>query len=318
MPNTIFSATIDPLRTGTQAHSSFVYYPPTGIFGWALGDPGFIDGNFAFEVTSEKGLQAYGRAEALPALKFGIPTGVFLGGDNVLPRKFWYNDKWVKQFTLGAGHVMVPGAYLRGDIMLVYQDADTGNDYMGEFCTQDGVVTPNVWTTGTSYAAGANSYVKNSAGKFYRVLNSPGVASTVEPTHASGTVTTGDTYQWKWLANQPGVFKRFGNLLGAKSTTVNDPITNLFQTWNAAGVTFQGHKTNITDTASAAASVIEEWQVGGTRKVAIGKQGGLGVFGAAPPTAQPTVTGSRGGNAALASLITALAATGIIVDGTSA
>ncbi len=44
---------------------------------------------------------------------------------------------------------------------------------------------------------------------------------------------------------------------------------------------------------------------------------GLGVWGTTPPGAQPTVTGSRGGNAALASLLTALAATGLIVDGSS-
>jgi hypothetical protein len=45
---------------------------------------------------------------------------------------------------------------------------------------------------------------------------------------------------------------------------------------------------------------------------------GLGVYGTAPPASAPTISGSRGGNAALASLITALAATGLIIDGTTA
>jgi hypothetical protein len=36
------------------------------------------------------------------------------------------------------------------------------------------------------------------------------------------------------------------------------------------------------------------------------------------PAVPPTVTGSRGGNAALASLITALVSLGLIKDGTSA
>ena len=45
---------------------------------------------------------------------------------------------------------------------------------------------------------------------------------------------------------------------------------------------------------------------------------GLSAWGVNPPGARPTVTGSRGGNAALASLLTAIAATGIIVDGTTA
>lgn len=43
----------------------------------------------------------------------------------------------------------------------------------------------------------------------------------------------------------------------------------------------------------------------------------LGVYGTAP-VAQPTVTGSRAGNAALASLLTSLASQGIIVDSSSA
>jgi len=43
----------------------------------------------------------------------------------------------------------------------------------------------------------------------------------------------------------------------------------------------------------------------------------IGFFGHAT-AAQQTPTGSRGGNAALASLLTALAASGLIVDGTSA
>lgn len=44
---------------------------------------------------------------------------------------------------------------------------------------------------------------------------------------------------------------------------------------------------------------------------------GLGFFAAAP-VAQQTITGSRGGNAALADLLTKLALTGLIIDGTTA
>jgi hypothetical protein len=42
----------------------------------------------------------------------------------------------------------------------------------------------------------------------------------------------------------------------------------------------------------------------------------IGFFGTTP-VAKPTVTGSRGGNAALASLLTQLAAMGLIVDSTT-
>ncbi len=41
-------------------------------------------------------------------------------------------------------------------------------------------------------------------------------------------------------------------------------------------------------------------------------------FSGAAPVAKPTITGSRGGNAALASLLTALAATGLLTDSTTA
>lgn len=51
--------------------------------------------------------------------------------------------------------------------------------------------------------------------------------------------------------------------------------------------------------------------------VNLNPDGGIGVFGAAPVTKR-TVTGSRGGNAALASLLTALATYGIITDSSTA
>lgn len=53
---------------------------------------------------------------------------------------------------------------------------------------------------------------------------------------------------------------------------------------------------------------------GGLRLAAAG--GSLGFYGAAA-MAKPTVTGSRGGNAALASLLTALASLGLITDSTT-
>lgn len=56
--------------------------------------------------------------------------------------------------------------------------------------------------------------------------------------------------------------------------------------------------------------------VGAARVSAGGAADGVGFHGTAP-IAKPTVTGSRGGNAALASLLTALANYGLIVDGTT-
>lgn len=45
--------------------------------------------------------------------------------------------------------------------------------------------------------------------------------------------------------------------------------------------------------------------------------GGLGAFGASAPTVKPIITGSRGGNAAVANLLTTLATMGIVKDSTT-
>jgi hypothetical protein len=55
----------------------------------------------------------------------------------------------------------------------------------------------------------------------------------------------------------------------------NVPISNLTTTWNAAGTTFTGLKLNVTDTASAAASLLADFQVGGVSKFNITKAGAL-------------------------------------------
>jgi hypothetical protein len=68
---------------------------------------------------------------------------------------------------------------------------------------------------------------------------------------------------------------------GATVTTSN-PILDLTQTWNAAGVTFTALKCSITSTASAAASVVQDWLVGGSRILAIRKDGRILGDGANP------------------------------------
>jgi len=53
------------------------------------------------------------------------------------------------------------------------------------------------------------------------------------------------------------------------TTTVNDPILNLAQTWNASGVTFTGILVNITQTAYATGSKIADFQAGGATAFSI-------------------------------------------------
>jgi hypothetical protein len=57
--------------------------------------------------------------------------------------------------------------------------------------------------------------------------------------------------------------------------TATAPAINVTQTWNNAGVTFTGLKLNVTDTTSAAASLLMDLQVGGTSQFSVTKGGSL-------------------------------------------
>ncbi len=61
-------------------------------------------------------------------------------------------------------------------------------------------------------------------------------------------------------------------LTGATQTS-SFPVINATQTWNASGTTFTGLKLNITSTASAAASLLLDLQVGGSSKFYVDKAG---------------------------------------------
>jgi hypothetical protein len=58
------------------------------------------------------------------------------------------------------------------------------------------------------------------------------------------------------------------------TVTASAPLT-FTQTWNNAGVTFTGVKLNVTSTASAAASLLMDLQVGGASQLSVKKDGTL-------------------------------------------
>lgn len=81
------------------------------------------------------------------------------------------------------------------------------------------------------------------------------------------------------------------------TVTTSAPVFTSDQTWNAGGVTFVAQLLNITDTASAAASLLVDLQVGGVSKFKVDKSGNvtvaakLTVVGAIDPT-DISVTGT--------------------------
>lgn len=63
---------------------------------------------------------------------------------------------------------------------------------------------------------------------------------------------------------------------GAGTITTSDPNT-LTQTWNAGAITFTARKINITDTSSASGSLFVDYQVAGTSKFSVRKDGYVAV-----------------------------------------
>lgn len=61
--------------------------------------------------------------------------------------------------------------------------------------------------------------------------------------------------------------------LATGAVTTSQPVLNLSQTWNDEAVEFTGLKANFTDTASAAASLLVDLQVGSSSRMKVNKAG---------------------------------------------
>ena len=63
--------------------------------------------------------------------------------------------------------------------------------------------------------------------------------------------------------------------VGGETVTASAPVLDLSQSWNASGVTFTGIKLDVTDTASAAGSLLLDLDVEGVSKFSVDKLGGV-------------------------------------------
>lgn len=97
--------------------------------------------------------------------------------------------------------------------------------------------------------------------------------------------------------------------LGGATVTTSNPVLNLSQTWNAGAVTFTGLKLNVTDTASASASLLADLQVGGSSKFSVNKSGNVSAAGTLAVTGAATLSSTLGVTGALTASST-LAVTG--------
>lgn len=80
--------------------------------------------------------------------------------------------------------------------------------------------------------------------------------------------------------------------------TASSPVFSATQTWNAAGVTFTGIKLNITDTASASASLLLDLQVAAGSKFKVDKAGNATFAGTINVAAMPVFVASGASHAA--------------------
>lgn len=105
--------------------------------------------------------------------------------------------------------------------------------------------------------------------------------------------------------------------IGSQSSVATS-VLNAISVGQASAVTHEGAGAWGRDAASTGVKRLTIGTIAGSRDMELQIGKGFAAWGSAPPATQPTVTGSRGGNAALASFLTAIAATGLIIDGSTA
>lgn len=88
----------------------------------------------------------------------------------------------------------------------------------------------------------------------------------------SGTVADGRLSSNIPLKNAANTFTA-AQTIASGTITSSAPAINVTQTWNASGVTFTAWKCNVTNTASAAASLLLDLQVGSVSKFKVDKTG---------------------------------------------
>jgi hypothetical protein len=85
-----------------------------------------------------------------------------------------------------------------------------------------------------------------------------------------------DTTTGKLLQNSAVTISDNGCITATGATiTASEPVVNLTQTWNSGAVTFTGILLNVTDTASASASLLIDLQVGAASQFSVSKSGAI-------------------------------------------
>lgn len=175
--------------------------------------------------------------------------------------------------------------------------------------TTGGLQLANPLSWGTTSSGAQDLFLLRDAANVLAQQNS----TTAQTSRIYGTFTDASNYVRLALTGNQISSEAAGTGLTASPfrVTTSQPILNLAQDWNAGAVTFTALKLNVTDTASAAASLLMDLQVGAASVFAVLKAGGIRV-GGATATNQITkvIQGSATINpASVAATVTALLGT---------
>lgn len=145
-----------------------------------------------------------------------------------------------------------------------------------------------ITTTGTLSVTAANQSANQVfAGPTSGGAAAPAFRSLVNADFPTSGATAG-SYPYVTV-NAQGIVTAGSSAIALGTVTASTPL-QVTQTWNNAGVAFTGILENITNTASAAASLLADFQLGGVSKFKFDKNGsvtaagGFGSLGTAPST----------------------------------
>ena len=111
-------------------------------------------------------------------------------------------------------------------------------------------------------------------GTFLAATNTSGSSITMSLDATTNTMTVNGNVVVTGTVSEAAVSEGPLTITGG-TVTVSTPFLQATQSWNAAGVTFTGMQVNVTDTASASGSLLQDFQVGGVSKFSITKAGAV-------------------------------------------
>ncbi|MCA3003785.1 MAG: hypothetical protein IOD15_00290 [Phycisphaerales bacterium] len=244
---------------------------------------------------------------------------------------FTYTPGTSGGMRIDSGHVLIGGALPSNHSAAGFFSIYFAGNQAAAFCPDTGVGFEGL-TMSSNRVRGGSGWVAQSTGTIWSLTIGHGSSvNAFSIDHATSTTSgsaPGSNYQNVFLIDNnrrasfgQQAFGTYTSPISAKLSVVNATATDVVLVARAAS----GQSANIFETRDASNNPLTTIATTGaltvrqnSSTVRIQTDGtGIGFFGVTP-VARPAVTGSRGGNAALASLLTQLASLGLITDSTTA